>query len=588
MNDSTKPIYTPPISANQLSDIVARLRAKAAVAKAGTPIPYALETELKQGTDSGRVSPEHTPVIQKLPVSDNLTTTDRFGNQITYNDKQNEAVKLGTSGKSMILIGPAGTGKTTSMKGVVDGIIQSGKAPILHDHDHKFLPQGTPGIVICAYTRRATNNIRNNLSEDMKGNCLTIHKLLEYEPVYYDVIDNEGNEKTTMRFEPTRHRGRPLPQEIHTIIFEESSMISVELHKEVEDALSHSVQFIYLGDIQQLPPVFGSAILGFKMLELPTVELTEVYRQALESPIIKLAHRILSGKPIPVEEYKQWHYDGQLKLHDWKKKISADNALLTLARYFAQAIDEGHYDPDNHGILIPFNKSCGTDELNKHIANHIARKHGRVTWEIIAGFNKHYFSIGDKVLYDKEDAVITNIYRNPSFAGKTYQDESQALNYWGHISKSVEGEFNSLGKGDDEDIDFLLSTVAAADSDEDRLRVASHVIEVSTGEDREPIRLDTAKAINNLSLGYAITVHKSQGSEWEKVFLLIHQSHSTMIQRELLYTAVTRAKKELFCICEPDTFTKGILNQRIKGNTLAEKAEFFKGKIERMEVQNGK
>lgn len=52
-----------------------------------------------------------------------------------------------------------------------------------------------------------------------------------------------------------------------------------------------------------------------------------------------------------------------------------------------------------------------------------------------------------------------------------------------------------------------------------------------------------------------------------------------MLQRELLYTAVTRAKEELYIICEPETFTKGIQSQRVKGNTLAEKAEFFKGKI---------
>jgi ATP-dependent exoDNAse (exonuclease V) alpha subunit len=59
-----------------------------------------------------------------------------------------------------------------------------------------------------------------------------------------------------------------------------------------------------------------------------------------------------------------------------------------------------------------------------------------------------------------------------------------------------------------------------------------------------------------------------------------------MLQRELLYTAVTRAKKELFVICEEDSFAKGIMSQRIKGDTLAEKAEYFKGKLERGEMQS--
>ena len=81
-------------------------------------------------------------------------------------------------------------------------------------------------------------------------------------------------------------------------------------------------------------------------------------------------------------------------------------------------------------------------------------------------------------------------------------------------------------------------------------------------------------------MAYALTVHKSQGSEWKKVFVILHQSHNTMIQRELLYTACTRAREELYVICEPDSFVKGVNGQRIKGNTLAEKSAFFKGKLD--------
>jgi exodeoxyribonuclease V alpha subunit len=92
------------------------------------------------------------------------------------------------------------------------------------------------------------------------------------------------------------------------------------------------------------------------------------------------------------------------------------------------------------------------------------------------------------------------------------------------------------------------------------------------------ISVDSASELNTLTLAYAITVHKSQGSEAQKVFLFLHQSHNTMCQRELLYTAVTRARKELYVICEKDTFTKGVISQKIKGTTLQEKLEYFKGK----------
>ena len=515
--------------------------------------------------------------IEISPVfPDSNYVTDKHGNLIRYNSKQQEFINLAKSGVSCILIGAAGTGKTTCQKGAIQSLIDANLLPILRNHNHKYLPDNVPGVVVCAFTRRATNNIRRNMSSDLQGNCITIHKLLEYQPEYYEYFDEvSGKEKTKMSFEPARNSTNPLPQSIHTIIIEESSMVSCELFQEIVDACAHPVQFIFLGDIQQLPPVFGSAILGFKMLELPTVELTEVYRQALDSPIISLAHRILSGNPIT--DYTEWNFPQKLKLHPWKKKIAADSATLTLAKFFIHSLESGAYNPETDAILIPFNKACGTDELNKHIANKIAKQNQNVVYEIIHGFKKSYYSIGDKVLYDREDAIIKNIYENPQYAGAQPQVESVSLNYWGHY----EGQDSSKQSGNaDADIDFLLRQVASPSSDDDKVRAASHIIELDLLDSERTVRLQSAGELNNLILGYAITVHKSQGSEWDKVFVCFHNSHATMIQRELLYTAVTRAKRELFVICEEDTFTKGILSQRIKGNTLAEKAEFFKGKQE--------
>jgi len=99
------------------------------------------------------------------------------------------------------------------------------------------------------------------------------------------------------------------------------------------------------------------------------------------------------------------------------------------------------------------------------------------------------------------------------------------------------------------------------------------------------VTIDSAGDVNSLLLGYALTVHKSQGSEFRKVFVCLHHTHSKMLSRELLYTAVTRAREELYIICEPDSFVKGIETQRVKGNTLEEKAEYFRGKQARMESE---
>jgi len=126
----------------------------------------------------------------------------------------------------------------------------------------------------------------------------------------------------------------------------------------------------------------------------------------------------------------------------------------------------------------------------------------------------------------------------------------------------------------------MLAAIAINGDSEDRVKDASHIIKIKLLDSERELELKTASELNNLVMAYALTVHKSQGSEWRKVFLILHQSHNTMIQRELLYTACTRAREELYVICEPDSFEKGIIGQRIKGNTLQEKAQHFKGKVE--------
>lgn len=514
----------------------------------------------------------------------------KHGEAIIYNAEQWEFIQKVLSGQSCILIGAAGTGKTTSTRGAISTLLKEKYIPPIADV-HKYLPANAPAIVAVSYTRRAVMNLKQAMPPKLADNCITIHKLLEYQPNFYEVFDEESGEyKKTMRFEPNRNQYNKLPASIRTVIIDESSMVSVDLYHQIYVALENpsSVQFIFLGDINQLPPVFGSAILGFKGLTLPTVELTQVYRQALESPIIRLAHRILSGNPIPHSELESLNIPSQLKLHPWKKKISPDSALLTIAAFFKQAYSAGHYSPESDMILIPFNKACGTDELNKHIANHIARCHKRTTYEVIAGFNKYYFTVGEKLLYEKEDATLIKIERNPTYVGKWPQSPSTTLNYWGHIDESEEESLLELGESStnsndgtetSEDVDRMLELLANSEVEE-RVREASHILTIRMNDTEREIEIKSAAEINSLIMAYSLTVHKSQGSEWKKVYCIFHQSHNTMIQRELLYTAITRAREELYVICEPDTFEKGINGQRIKGNTLAEKYEYFRGKLD--------
>ena len=508
---------------------------------------------------------------------------------ITYNEKQSEAINFAKEGKSFVLVGAAGTGKTTCMKGAMNALIQSGIIPPYHNDGHKHLKGAVHGIVISAFTRRAVANIKKNLSHDMQGSCVTVHAALEYAPTYYDVQDPVTLEyRTTMQFVPTRTKDRPLPESIKFCIIEESSMLGVDLFKQLQEALPPGCRFIFLGDIQQLPPVFGSAILGFKMLELPVVELTEVYRQALDSPIISLAHRILSGVEMPLAELKDWteKYSSKgLSFHPIAKRVHAEHILPKISAFLKGQILKGLLNPETDVVLTPFNKALGTLELNKEIADFLTKQREAITYEIIAGFNKHYYAVGDKVLYEKEDAEIISISRNGLYYGsKIPMHPSKTLDRWGFDSAKGTDFAEELSDDDfsPEQVDAILNSLATSETEaEERKNEASHTITIRMLADDTEITLNKSAEINNLLLGYCLTVHKAQGSEWRKVYCIFHQSHNTMIARELLYTAVTRAREELYVICEPDTFTKGITRQKVPGNTIEAKAEFFKGKKEK-------
>jgi superfamily I DNA/RNA helicase len=151
------------------------------------------------------------------------------------------------------------------------------------------------------------------------------------------------------------------------------------------------------------------------------------------------------------------------------------------------------------------------------------------------------------------------------------------LDYWGHdpnnsVKRSALDDVRSA-----EEIELLLES--SMSEIEEKTNQASHIVTIRFKETMQDLEINTAAGVKALSLGYSMTIHKSQGSQWNKVFCVFHQSHGTMMQRELLYTAVTRAAKELYIICEQDTFTKAIINQRIKGETLEEKFDHFKGKL---------
>ena len=507
-----------------------------------------------------------------------------------WNQEQTNAINLALSRKSFCLIGAAGTGKTSTLKGAINSLLLNNiLPPIPAGGSTKWLRAGIPGLVLMAFTNMAVRQIAKHFTGEIT--CVTCHKLLEFIPEKYEAVNDKGEVVTKMRFVPSRNKMNPLPRELTTIVIDESSMFDIALYELLLDALPNpaAVQFIFLGDLNQLPPVYGGPILGKKLLELPIVELTRVYRQALESPIISLAIDIKDGKSVAVGNTKQVvdkGEHGKLTIHPWGKQLSWEDALVKAQGFCKAAIKEGALDPMQDIILCPFNVTFGVIELNLAIADYLGKQRGAQVVEVIAGFETHYWAIGDKMLVQKREALITGIKRNPRYAGKRPIDVNKYdVDRYGGASRRKDAdarvsefELDSIEFDVDAFMDGLQLTVV-----EDRVTTGSHIITVEFigSEDEEGVRevatLTTAAELNDVMFAYAITVHKSQGSEWRKVFFILHTKHSQMCSRELVYTGITRAKEECYVICEPDrvgkqgTLTKAAKTPRLKGDTLAEK-----------------
>lgn len=524
--------------------------------------------------------------VDELESDASLGIQESFSLNIELNERQLAGKELAEAGKSFCFIGPAGSGKTTGQRAIAKALLQDGK---LETTNFKAAGGGyfsAPSIAFCAYTRRAAANLRKaihkdpDLAKELNGNIMTIHALLEYAPeVYWDSIEL----KEKFRFAPRRTAANPLT--ITHLVIEESSMVGLDLAEKLYDALPEGVQIIFIGDINQLPPVFGPSILNFALTQLPIIELTETYRN--QGIVLENAHNILAGKKI-VESanYQIVRGSNAVQQGQVKTSIGIKKILETL---FVTKGSDGlmEYDPETDMILSPFNKQggrgevsafhLGTDSLNSIISQFVGEARGAVVHEIIAGFSKVYLAVGDKVMVNKRDGVITEIKRNHSYAGREPQYPGADLSRFGTriIGRDANVDFDDFG--DTSDLDYSSFSLEQLEQDKgERKMQASHEVTVDYGEGfTETLSgaADFGPAV--FSLGYALTGHKAQGSEWRKVFIIMHKDHSTMLSREWFYTVATRARVKVVIIAKDYIIDKAIASQRIKGNSLADKLAFF-------------
>lgn len=384
-------------------------------------------------------------------------------NGFKYNDLQRKAINMALNSNLMILTGGPGTGKTTALK----GIIQMFKSMNL-------------SIGAAAPTGKASKR----MSEVTGLNAKTIHRLLEYNP-YYGYGYNEEN---------------PLPYDV--IIIDEMSMVNVLLMNVLLKAIFPSTKLILVGDVDQLPSIGAGNVLSdcIESNLIPTIRLTEIFRQEEDSEIILKAHAINNGKQIVINNSKPNNNFFVINRDD---NDSISNEIISLVT--ERLPKKYKVDPTDIQVLSPMRRftTVGVDELNNKLQSLLNNNIDGIT------VGKTTFKLGDKVMQ------IKNNYDKEVFNGDV-----------GFIT-----DINLSEKTITVDYDDNIVTYDKTDMDE-------------------------------LVLAYVSTIHKSQGSEYPIVIIPITRSHYNMLQRNLIYTGITRSQEICILVGQLDMLNYAIGNTK--------------------------
>ncbi|HWK24355.1 MAG TPA: ATP-dependent RecD-like DNA helicase [Ureibacillus sp.] len=397
---------------------------------------------------------------------------------VSYAETQAKAIECALNSSLMILTGGPGTGKTTVIRGFVE-VYAELHGLSLNPKEYAQKEEPFP-IVLAAPTGRAAKR----LAESTELPAMTIHRLLGFN-------GQEKEEETEREIE-----GR-------LIIIDEMSMVDTWLAHQLLKSLSEGVQVVLVGDQDQLPPVGPGQVLKDLLAsnKVPTVELTDVYRQAEGSTIIELAHQIKKGNiPSSVEN----------KTSDRSFiKASADQIASVVTQVVKSAVAKGQSVRDIQVLAPMYKGPAGIDMLNKKIQELVNPNEDGKRKELV--FGDVTYRIGDKVLQ------LVN------------QPESNIFN------------------GDMGEVIAILR--AKENVEKQDLLVVSY-----DGNEVTYQRGD----LNQITLAYCCSIHKSQGSEFQTVIMPIVRGYSKMLRRNLLYTGITRAKNFLILCGEPDVFISGL------------------------------
>ena len=384
---------------------------------------------------------------------------------VSYAPLQRQAVRMAAEGGVLLLTGGPGTGKTTSLRGIVTLYERMGL-----------------DVLLLAPTGRAAKR----LGEVTDCDAQTIHRALGMS--YNDLTGQAAFKKNGSD-----------PLEAHAVIVDEMSMVDLELMQALLEALRPGCRLVLVGDPDQLPSVGAGNVLGdlLRSTVVPTVSLTQVFRQAEQSAIIRNAHAVNMGQPPQLDSNQGDFF--------FLCRRSPDRLVQTVVELCRDRLPKNMNIPaEQIQVLSPTRKgACGTVSLNRALQaalNPPSPQKRQKQWGDVT------FRVGDRVMQTKNNYDVL-----------WEKDDGTAGS----------GIFNG-DVGVIQDIDSSGELIVLRFDD----RTATY----------------TADLLSQLDMAYAITVHKSQGSEYPAVILVSAPAAPSLMVRGVLYTAITRARRMLIMV----------------------------------------
>ena len=355
-----------------------------------------------------------------------------------------------------------------------------------------------------------TGRAAKRMTEATGYEAQTIHRLLE-------LIGMPEDDRSTGAVHFERNAQNPLEADV--IIIDEMSMVDIHLMHSLLLAITAGTRLILVGDENQLPSVGPGNVLRDIIHSgcFPVIELTKIFRQASESDIVVNAHKINRGEPVEINNKSRDFFF--LKRYDADMIIRVVIALIQdkLPRYV-------NARPFEIQVLTPMRKGLlGVERLNQMLQRYLNPQDGSKKEKTLGD---RLFRQGDKVMQIKND----------------YQMEWEVRGRYGIPVEKGIGVFN----GDTGILREINEFAETAEVEFEDGRFATY----------------SFKQLEELELAYAITIHKSQGSEYPAVILPVLSGPQMLLNRNLLYTAVTRARKCVTVVGSEETFAEMIRNEK--------------------------